>query len=101
MSERRFEWGDNKAESNRKKHGVTFEEAETIFADPYLLLRPDVEHSVIEDRMQVVGLSEKFRVLFVVYVELHEDFIRIISARKAERQEQQEYENERGRAQEH
>ncbi|MGN6625670.1 MAG: BrnT family toxin [Tepidisphaeraceae bacterium] len=99
MNELRFVWGDNKATSNRRKHGVGFEEAQTIFNDPHLMLRPDIDHSVVEDRMQAIGMSDKSRILFVVYVELHEDFIRIISARKASRQEREEYEG--GLAQEH
>ena len=87
-----FEWDDAKAESNFKKHGVSFEEASTVFYDPHAIVIDDDEHSFDEDRFVIVGLSAAARVLTVChcYRELNE-VIRIISARKATKNEESEY----------
>ena len=88
----RFEWDEAKAASNRRKHSVTFEEAVTVFADPLTLIEPDRTHA---DRFQILGVSTRSRVLFVVYAEKHHgETFRIISARRATRAERQAYEDE-------
>lgn len=86
-----FERDPQKAVANHKEHGVGFGEAETIFADPRSLDRPDPDHSCVEERWIKSGISERLRVLVVVYTEGLGP-IRIISARKANRRERQEYE---------
>lgn len=87
-----FEWDDKKAESNLKKHGVSFEEASTVFYDPHALVIDDDEHSFDEDRFVIFGLSAVARVLTVChcYRETNE-LIRIISARKATKNEERDY----------
>ena len=87
-----FEWDDEKAESNLVKHEVSFEEASTVFYDPHAIVVDDDEHSFDENRFIIVGLSATARVLTVChcYRELNE-VIRIISARKATRNEETEY----------
>ena len=86
-----FEWDPEKAEANAAKHGITFGEAETVFADPLLTTVWDGVHSLGEDRFTVIGLSERFRLLVVVYT-YRGDRIRIISARRATRREAKTYE---------
>jgi uncharacterized protein len=79
MESARFEWNDLKAELNRRKHGVTFEEAVTVFQDPFYLESYDEFHSSEEeDRFRVIGQSSEKRLLVVAYVE-RRDRIRIIS----------------------
>jgi len=87
-----FIWDPNKAESNQKKHGVTFEEAVTAFNDPYAMIMEDPAHSQQEERFLMLGLSEKYRVLVVVFVERVRDQLRIISARLATAHERRLYE---------
>jgi uncharacterized DUF497 family protein len=87
-----FTWDPNKAEINQKKHGVTFEEAVTAFNDPYAMIMEDPEHSQNEERFLILGLSEKYRVLVVVFVERVRDQLRIISARLATAHERRLYE---------
>jgi uncharacterized DUF497 family protein len=86
-----FSWDPRKAASNERKHGVSFEEAVTVFGDPLSLTVPDPEHSETEDRFVVLGLSATSRPLVVAHVERGDD-IRIISARLATRRERIEYE---------
>jgi len=86
-----FDWDDTKAESNKKKHGVSFAEAATAFSDPNAIEFLDENSSVKEDRWILVGLSSKTRVLLVVFVERDESSIRIISARKAIKDETNQY----------
>ena len=86
-----FEWDPSKAESNERKHGVTFSEAATAFGDPLSLTIPDPEHSVGEARSVLVGLSFQGRLVVVVHVE-RGDSIRLISARLATRVERRAYE---------
>ncbi len=76
-------WHSAKAASNLRKHRVSFDEARTVLDDPDVLIKPDFEHSESEDRAQAVGLSEKLRTLFVVFVDLEGETIRLISARRA------------------
>ncbi len=90
MNGLQFEWDAAKAEANLRKHGVSFEEAATVFADPKLLRVFDLEHSADEDREIVIGFSEKLRLLMVVSTERYEA-IRIISARAANTREAERY----------
>lgn len=89
----RFEWDDSKARTNAAKHKVTFEEAATVWTDPFALIAPDPEHSLEETREWIIGTSHRQRVLVVVYTEKGES-IRIISARKATPNERLRYEEE-------
>jgi len=86
-----FEWDPDKAKKNRKKHGVSFEEASSVFADSLSVTIPDPDHSEEEDRFVTVGESDRRRLLVVVWTE-RGDNIRVISARRATRQERANYE---------
>ncbi len=88
-----FEWDPSKASSNLQKHGVSFEEAATVFADPLSVTVPDPDHSLEEDRYIVVGTSARLRPLIASFVERGER-IRIISARRLTRSERRAYEEE-------
>jgi len=88
-----FEWDPKKAESNVQKHGVTFDDASTSFADPLALLMPDPAHSVGEDRFIVLGMSSRQRLLVVTFAE-RPPRTRLISARRATRRERRCYEEE-------
>lgn len=83
-----FEWDDNKAATNLIKHGVTFEEATTVFLDLNYLLRRDKDRS---ERFLALGISQRARLLLIVHIEAAER-IRIISARKATGRERRTYE---------
>ncbi len=85
-----FKWNPEKAGSNLQKHQVDFEEASTIFDDPQFITFLDEEHSVIEERYITIGLSNKNRLLIVAHTERN-DIIRIISARKATKNEEKFY----------
>jgi len=87
----RFEWDERKAVSNLEEHGVSFREAATIFGDPLSLTISDPDHSLAEMRFIDIGLSHRGRLLVVSYMERGEH-IRIISARRATRREQRQYE---------
>jgi uncharacterized DUF497 family protein len=87
----RFTWDPRKAASNLKKHGVSFEEASTAFDDELGAYYPD---TVEGDRFILVGYSRRARLLYVVHAEVHHDFIRIISARRATSHEKTRYEND-------
>jgi len=87
----RFEWDSREATSNLRVHGVSFDEASTIFADPLSITIYDPEHSAAEMRFLDVGLSHRGRLVVVSYTE-RGDQIRIISARAATRNEQRQYE---------
>ena len=92
MEALRFEWDERKNSSNLGKHGVSFEEAETTFADENALLLADTEHSEAEDRFVLLGLSTSIRLLVVCHCfREKESVIRIISARKADRAEREQY----------
>lgn len=86
-----FDWDDNKAKSNKKKHGVSFAEAATAFSDPNAIEFLDEKNSDKEDRWILVGLSARNHVLLVVFVEREEKLIRIVSARKAVKEEMNQY----------
>ena len=88
-----FEWNIRKAESNVRKHGVTFDEASTAFADPLALLMPDPDHSLGEERYVVLGMSNRQRLLVVSFVE-RPPRTRLISARRAAKRERMLYEEE-------
>jgi len=87
----RFEWNRKKALLNVRKHGIAFEEASTIFGDSLSLTIPDTFHSIGEDRFITIGTSAKGRILVVMHTDQH-DVIRIISARKAAKNERNQYE---------
>lgn len=92
MSDLRFEWDQRKAAANHRKHGVSFPEAETAFADEFGLLLDDPDHSTDEDRFVLIGLSAALRVLVVVHCyRARDDVIRLISARKATAAERRQY----------
>jgi hypothetical protein len=88
-----FEWDPAKAESNWRKHGVTFDEASTVFGDPLSVLMPDPDHSLGEQRFVLLGTSSRPRLLVVAFVE-RKQRTRLISARKATRGERTRYEEE-------
>jgi uncharacterized DUF497 family protein len=87
-----FEWDPRKAAANRKKHGVSFEEALTVFGDSLARIFDDPEHSGTEAREIIVGHSARQRLLVVCFVERGKR-VRIFSARKATRKERNDYEN--------
>ena len=76
-----FEWDKKKAEINEKKHGITFDEAITVFYDDHAILIPDPDHSFYEERFLLLGRSERSNILVVVHCE-RDNNLRIISARK-------------------
>jgi uncharacterized DUF497 family protein len=88
----RFEWDEDKTASNLEKHGVSFEEASTVFADQLSLTISDVLHSFDEPRFITIGESSEQEIVVVVHTE-REDAIRIISAREATRRERRDYES--------
>ena len=88
-----FEWDENKARINLEKHGVSFEEAKTVFDDADALQIFDPDHSESEDRYIMLGMSAVLRILVVCHCyRANDDIIRIISARKATRNESSTYE---------
>jgi uncharacterized protein len=91
----RFTWDPKKASRNKAKHGVSFEEAQTVFYDETARLIADPDHSEEEDRYVLLGMSTRLRLLLVCHAYRHGDTIRIISARKANREEQRQYEGYR------
>lgn len=89
-----FEWDTEKAAVNLRKHGVSFEEATTVFGDPLAMNMPDPDHSLNEERFVLLGLSHRLRLLVVSYAE-RGIRTRLISAREATRQERRQYEEEK------
>ncbi len=87
-----FQWDPDKASSNIKKHGVSFEEAVTVFGDPLAVTISDPDHSVGEFRFLTAGQSRLQRLLVVSHTE-REGEVRLISARLATRQEKRNYES--------
>ena len=85
-----FEWDEVKAEVNLRKHGVSFDEAASVFEDTMMFVMSDESHSEKESRRKVTGTSERMRLLAVIYV-LRGDIIRIISARRPTMREVREY----------
>ncbi|MDZ7296269.1 MAG: BrnT family toxin [candidate division KSB1 bacterium] len=90
MAKLQFEWDETKASRNIEKHHVSFDEAATVFDDPMFITFIDEEHSVDEERYITIGLSKQGRVLMVAHTD-REGRIRIISARKATKKEEQFY----------
>ena len=88
-----FEWDPGKAKSNLKKHGVGFDEASTVFGDPLALLMPDPDHSIDEMRYVLLGMSNRQRLLVVAFAE-RPPKTRLISSRRATRQERKKYEED-------
>jgi uncharacterized protein len=89
-----FEWDSRKNAQNRRKHGISFEEAETVFFDEQALLIADPDHSEHEERFVLLGLSSALRTLVVCHCYRRRgDVIRLISARRANRQERELYED--------
>ena len=88
----RFEWDKEKNRINRAKHGVSFEEAQTVFYDEYAWLEYDEDHSDIEERFRILGRSTLNNLLVVVHCIREEETIRIISSRKATASETGTYE---------
>jgi len=92
MAELGFEWDQRKNLQNQRKHGVSFEQAETVFFDDDALFMADPDHSEREERFVLLGLSATPRVLVVCHCYRRKgDVIRIISARKANRTERNQY----------
>jgi uncharacterized protein len=92
MTEIQFEWNEAKSQQNRKKHKVSFEEAQTVFLDENALRFFDPDHSADEDRFLMLGISYRLRVLIVCHCyRASDNVIRIISARKADKREEAEY----------
>jgi hypothetical protein len=88
-----FEWDSRKARSNLSKHGISFEEASTIFGDSFSLTVPDPDHSITERRYITVGRAFSGNLLVVVHTDRGNN-IRIINARRASRRERRVYEQE-------
>ncbi len=92
VAELRFEWDPVKSAANRRKHGVSFEEAQSVFADELGLVIHDPDHSDEEDRFVLLGLSSSLRALVVCHCyRAGDDTIRLLSARKANRRERTLY----------
>jgi hypothetical protein len=84
-----FRWDKDKAQSNLVKHGVSFEVATMVFFDPFLRIEDASRNE--ESRDAVIGFDEHERLLYVVHIEVEDEYIRIISARKATSEERQRY----------
>jgi len=93
MENSEFEWDDEKAKSNYKKHGISFDEAATIFNDPRIATISDPDHSEDEERYVSIGKSIIMRIISVIHT-YREKRIRLISARKATKAEKKTYEND-------
>jgi len=92
VSELRFEWDSKKNNANQRKHGVSFEEAQTVFLDDRALLTEDPDEDERDNRFVLIGLSSALRTLVVCHCYREEDsVIRIISARRAHREERRDY----------
>lgn len=88
-----FEWNPDKAEANYRKHGVSFEEAATVFKDSLSITFPDPNHSIGENRYVIIGISRFGQLLIIAHTD-RDETIRIISARKATKTERRFYEQE-------
>ena len=93
MKHLEFSWDTEKDKANQKKHGVSFQEAQTVFHDENARLIDDPDHSEDEERFILLGMSSKLRILIVCHCYRADDtLIRIISARKADKKERKQYE---------
>lgn len=90
-----FSWHEQKDQQNRKKHGIDFDEAKTVFGDPWSIAITDRRHSDSEARFSIIGHSVQGRLLVVVYTE-RASRIRLISCRKATKTERKAYEESEG-----
>ena len=90
-----YEWDPRKATENLKKHRVSFDEAMTVFTDPFALSFDDPDHSMDEKRFITIGMSSKNRIIFLAHADGAEDRIRIISARTASKTEAHDYQESR------
>lgn len=88
----RFEWDRLKARANVTKHGVTFDEARTVFTDRWAVEAYDWEHSLHEERLKIIGMSSHNRLIIVAFTLRDHETIRIFSARRTKRNEEQAYE---------
>ena len=93
----RFEWDPAKADSNLRKHGLAFDEAATVFADPLAVIFDDDAHSSTETREIIIRHSVLGRLVVASFVQGSRSGVRIISARTATRTERREYEEDRNR----
>jgi uncharacterized DUF497 family protein len=85
MQDEKFEWDEEKNIINFKKHGISFNEAKTVFSDKFIIFFPDDRHSLYEERFIAIGQSARSNLLMVCYCEReNETVIRLISARKAD-----------------
>jgi len=92
MKEIRFEWDDKKDSVNKHKHGISFEEAQTVFFDPNARLIADPDHSEHEERFIILGMSYTLKIIVVCHCyKSKNEVIRIISARKAIKKEEKTY----------
>jgi hypothetical protein len=89
-----FEWDRQKGAANRRKHGVSFEEAVTVFQDPLARIHADPDHSASERRQIIIGHSQRSRMLLVAFTD-RKGKIRVISARQVTRRERRAYEESR------
>ena len=88
-----FEWDHRKAESNERKHGVAFDEAESLFSDPLARIFDDEEHSAENERRElIIGHSLRNRLLLVSFTERSKNVVRLISARRVTKKERRDYE---------
>ena len=92
-----FTWNSKKASANRVKHGITFEEAASVFEDPNVLILEDIFDGD-EQRFRALGMSFRLRILVVIFVERAHNAIRIISARKAVKHEIKQYTKNKSQA---
>ena len=90
-----YEWDPKKAHDNLQKHDVSFEEAASVFTDPFALSFDDPDHSIDETRFITIGTSDKSRIIFLSHADAADDRIRVISARKATRSEAHAYQESR------
>ena len=94
MRRYKFEWDPRKAFANERKHDVSFDEAKTVFADFLAVERSDSDHPAAEDRLIIIGVSERQRLIVVAYPLRDHETIRLISARQATRRERLSYEEQ-------
>lgn len=98
MEELKFEWDENKNQTNQKKHGLSFEEARSVFYDVEAIVFDDPEHSSEEERFLIIGFTSQARICIVSHCyRCSDSIIRIISARKATTSEINYYNKENGR----
>ena len=91
MNELFFEWDPQKNETNKRKHGISFETAREVFSDEFAILFDDPDHSLDEDRFLIIGAIRTEQICIVSHCYRDDDLIRIISARKATKAEKQVY----------